>query len=377
MSTAAAPGGSPVRVVQVGAGGMGRAWLRTVAAEPDAELVGLVDLDVDVARTALADAGIEGVLVGANVTEVAAAAGADAVIDVTVPAAHLTVNTEALAAGLPVLCEKPAAPTVADALRQAAAAEMHGRLLMISQSRRYYAALDALRAEVAGLGAVGTVVTEFYKAPRFGGFREEMDHVLLVDMAIHAFDAARSVIGAEPVSVYCDEHNPSWSWYRGAANAHAVFTFSGGERYVYTGSWCAPGLETSWNGSWRVSAERGSATWDGAGRVAVETATGLREREIAGAPKEEIAASLAEFLACLRAGDEPTGAARRNVHSLAMVEAAVISAETGRSVMLDEVFETALARAVDTEPDASVRAILQQWTTLGGVPESTPHPIER
>ncbi|WP_238439458.1 Gfo/Idh/MocA family protein [Microbacterium sp. JZ31] len=374
MNAVAAPGGAPTRVVQVGAGGMGRAWLRTIAAEPDAELVGLVDLDLDVARTALADGGIDGVVVGQSVAEVAAATGADAVIDVTVPAAHLTVNTEALAIGLPVLCEKPAAPTVADALRQAAAAEVHGRLLMISQSRRYYAALDALRAEVAGLGAVGTVVTEFYKAPRFGGFREEMDHVLLVDMAIHAFDAARSMLGSEPVSVYCEEHNPSWSWYRGAANAHAIFTFSDGERFVYTGSWCAPGLETSWNGSWRISAERGSVAWDGAGRVSVETAAGLREREIAAAPKEEIAASLAEFLACLRSGGEPSGAARRNVHSLAMVEAAVMSAETGRSVRLDEVFETALARAVDTEPDASVRAVLQSWAALGGVPHSTPHP---
>lgn len=361
MSAEVAPdAGVPARLVQVGAGGMGRAWLRTIAAEPGAELVGLVDLDLDVARAALADAGLEGVVVGASVTEVAAATGADAVIDVTVPAAHRVVNTEALAAGLPVLCEKPAAPTVSEALRQAAAAEVHGRLLMISQSRRYYAALDALRAEVSGLGAIGSVVTEFYKAPRFGGFREEMDHVLLVDMAIHAFDAARSVIGADPVSVYCEEHNPSWSWYRGAANAHAVFTFADGARYVYTGSWCAPGLETSWNGAWRVSAEHGSAAWDGAGRVTIETSEGRRDLDVVPAAKEEIAGSLAEFLACLRSGEDPDGAAGRNIHSLAMVEAAVISAESGRPVALADVIEAARVRAVEAEPDAAVRAVLQR-----------------
>jgi predicted dehydrogenase len=352
---------------------MGRAWLRTIAAEPGAELVGLVDLDLDVARAALADAGIDGVVVGTSVAEVAAATGADAVVDVTVPAAHRIVNTEALAAGLPVLCEKPAAPTVSEALRQAAAAEVHGRLLMISQSRRYYAALDALRAEVAGLGAIGSVVTEFYKAPRFGGFREEMDHVLLVDMAIHAFDAARSVIGADPVSVYCEEHNPSWSWYRGAANAHAVFTFSDGARYVYTGSWCAPGLETSWNGSWRVSAERGSASWDGAGRVAIETSEGRRDLDVVPAAKEEIAGSLAEFLACLRSGEEPDGAARRNIHSLAMVEAAVISAETGRPVALADVIEAARVRAIEAEPDAAVRAALQRSTVATESRRTEPH----
>ena len=42
----------PLRLLQVGAGGMGRAWLRTIADNPDVDLVGLVDLDVDVARAA-------------------------------------------------------------------------------------------------------------------------------------------------------------------------------------------------------------------------------------------------------------------------------------------------------------------------------------
>ena len=310
---------APIRIVQVGAGGMGQAWLRTIAAEPGAELVGLVDLNVDAAERTVAEHGLAGVVVGTSVAEVAAATGADAVVNVTVPVAHLPVNVEALAAGLPVLCEKPAAPTVADALRQAAAAEAHGRLLMISQSRRYYAALDALRTEVAGLGAIGSVVTEFYKAPHFGGFREEMDHVLLVDMAIHAFDAARYVTGADPVSVYCEEHNPSWSWFLADANAHAVFTFDDGSRFVFTGSWCAPGLETSWNGSWRISAERGSAAWDGGSRVTVEDGAGVRDADIGPAAKEEIAGSLAEFLSALRTGAEPSGSARQIVRSLAMV----------------------------------------------------------
>ncbi|MEL5990835.1 Gfo/Idh/MocA family protein [Microbacterium phosphatis] len=356
--------GAPLRIVQVGAGGMGRAWLRTIAAEPGAELVGLVDLNVDAARSALADHGLEGVAVGTSVAEVAAATDADAVVNVTVPVAHLPVNVEALAAGLPVLCEKPAAPTVADAIRQAAAAEAHGRLLMISQSRRYYAALDALRDEVAGLGAIGSVVTEFYKAPHFGGFREEMDHVLLVDMAIHAFDAARFVTGADPVSVYCEEHNPSWSWFQADANAHAVFTFDDGSRFVFTGSWCAPGLETSWNGSWRISAERGSAAWDGGSRVTVDDGE-VREREIDPAAKEEIAASLAEFLACVRDGREPSGSARSNLRSLAMVEAAVQSAETGARVRIDDVLESGLALALATEQDPSVRAVLEGPTLRG------------
>lgn len=40
----------PLRVVQVGAGGMGKAWIRTLQANDDVELVGLVDFNLGVPR---------------------------------------------------------------------------------------------------------------------------------------------------------------------------------------------------------------------------------------------------------------------------------------------------------------------------------------
>ncbi|MFB7249760.1 Gfo/Idh/MocA family protein [Microbacterium sp. NPDC056234] len=350
----------PLRLVQVGAGGMGRAWLRTITANPDVELVGLVDLDLDTARAALTDAGLDGVEIGRSAAAVAKATSADAVVNVTVPEAHLVVNREALQAGLPVLCEKPAAPTVAAAMVQTAIAEAAGELLMISQSRRFFPALRALRREVAGLGTIGTVRTDFFKAPHFGGFREQMPHVLLVDMAIHAFDAARYVVDAEPVSVYCEEYNPEWSWYDGAANAVAVFEFDGGARYVYDGSWCAPGLETSWNGSWRVSAADGSAEWDGDGAPRVHRPDAGEPAVASVEPSpSELAGSLAAFVAALRTGRAPENAARDNLRSLAMVEAAVQSAETGVRVRIDDVLEQARQDALALTDREDVRTVLE------------------
>lgn len=355
-------GGRPVRVVQVGAGGMGRAWLRTIAADPEVELVGLVDLDLDTARRALDEEGIPGeIALGTSVSEVAAEAGADAVVNVTVPVAHLPVNVEALAAGLPVLCEKPAAPTLGEAYRQAAVARCHGQLLMISQSRRYYAALDAARARLADIGPVSRVSTRFAKGPHFGGFREEMDHVLLVDMAIHQFDAARSLIGTAPLAVYCEEANPSWSWYAGAADAHAIFEFEGGTRYVFTGSWIARGEETSWNGAWVVDGEHGTVSWDGEGEVRL-TRTGAEPEalEIPTGVPEEIAGSLREFVASLRSGEDPENTAAENLHSLAMVFAATRSAETGARVSIPAVLAEGRAEAIAAEQDPEIRAILEQ-----------------
>ncbi len=352
----------PLRLVQVGAGGMGQAWLDTIIANPDVELVGLVDLNTDAAHAALADRGLQGVAVGTSVGEVAAATGAHAVVNVTVPVAHHPVNVEAMFAGLPVLCEKPAAPTVAQALSLAASAEASGQLLMISQSRRYFNSLTQLKAMAGELGDIGVITTEFFKAPHFGGFREEMDHVLLLDMAIHPFDAVRHLTGQDPVSVYCEEFNPPWSWYRADAAATAVFEFAGGLRYVYSGSWCADGKETSWNGSWRVNGARGTALWDGDNAPTAEGLEGaVLDIPVSDGGPEQIAGSLAEFVAAVRSGRVPNGEIHSNVYSLAMVEAAVQSAGTGKRVRIDDVITAAYAQALDAERNAEVKAVLSGW----------------
>lgn len=351
---------NPLRVVLVGAGGMGTAWAATITASPDAELVGVVDLNEDAARAAAEKAGRPEVVTGTGAVEVIAAARAEAVVNATVPEAHHPVNVAALFAGVPVLCEKPIAPTVSQALSLVAAAEVSGQLLMVSQSRRYYATLARFRQQVASLGALGILATEFFKAPRFGGFREQMAHVLLVDMAIHAFDAARYVLDDDPVAVYCEEFNPGWSWYAGAANAVATFEFASGARYVYTGSWCAPGLETSWNGSWRASGELGSATWDGAGEPVIDRTSPIDLAPVDDAP-EEIAGSFAEFVRAVRTGEVPSGEVHRNVLSLAMVEAAVLSAESRRRVAIDDVLRDARATAIADEQRPDLAAALVGW----------------
>jgi predicted dehydrogenase len=239
---------------------------------------------------------------------------------------------------LPVLGEKPAAATLAEAVSLAGLAETTGELFMVSQSRRWNPRLFALRDLARSLGPVGALSTEFYRAPHFGGFREEMPEPLLVDMAIHAFDAARFVLGDDPEAVWCESWNPAWSWFRGAASATVVFTMTGGARYTYTGSWCAPGTETSWNGAWRVSAAGGSVTWDGEGMPVPDPPSALRAASEEG---EGIAAALHAFVTALRTGVAPMGEIHENVPSLAMVEAAVLSAREHRRVELAEVLAAA------------------------------------
>ena len=364
---------APIRLIQVGAGGMGRVWLELLLRSPDVELVGLVDLDPGLAKRALSETGRPSVPVARSVSELQAV-NADAVLNVTIPAAHHSVTTEALFCGLHVLSEKPVAPTVSSALSLAAAAEVSGRLLMTSQSRRYYATLRKFRGLITELGTLGMASTEFSLAPRFGGFRDEMAHPLLVDMAIHAFDAARYALGVNPVSVLCESSNPPWSWYAGDAVATAVFEFEGGLRYLYNGSWCSDGFETSWNGSWRVTGEKGTAVWDGESSPSRESdGTIVQVPASSSGPVDEnetvsgetIAGALAEFTDAVRTGGTPSGEVHSNIMSLAMVEAAVLSAESGIRVRIGDVLESAYQTALEAEKSDEVRARLQSWGSAG------------
>lgn len=353
--------GTPLRVVVVGAGGMGRAWLNAVEQSPLVELAGIVDLDLGAARAAAAALGRPDLPVGARTAELASDVGGQAVINVTVPAAHHPVTTEALAAGLPVLGEKPVASTVAQGLSLAAAAELHGQLFMVSQSRRYNRHLFEAKRLSSSLGSVGIVSAEFFKAPRFGGFRDAMDHPLLLDMAVHQFDMARFLLDADPVSVFCEEYNPSWSWYRGDAGSTAIFEMTGGERFVFTGSWCSPGQETSWNASWRISGEHGTVLWDGDNEPVSSLASGAGSGDD---PGQEIAGSLRDFVAAVRTGSTPMGRVHQNIMSLAMVEAAILSAATGSRVSVDALLEDSYRQAILAERDPAVLEVLKSWTSV-------------
>ncbi|MDP3952814.1 Gfo/Idh/MocA family protein [Microbacterium sp.] len=355
----------PLRVVVVGAGNMGRKWIAIAEESPAFDLVGVVDIFTDGARAAADGVGRTDVPVAASLEEILEQVETDAVANVTIPAAHFDVTRAALARGLHVVSEKPAAATLAESLALAAASEVHDRLFVVSQSRRHNSQLHELKKQISAFGRVGIATTEFFKAPHFGGFRDEMEHPLLVDMAIHPFDSARFVLDADPVAVYCEEYNPAWSWYRGDAAATAIFEMTGGVRYIYTGSWASPGVETSWNGSWRVSGEGGSAIWNGDDRPQSEPAVAGESEALRYGGVSE---SLHSFVGAVHTGSSCSGAVHENILSLAMVEAAVISAQRGQRVRIDDVLEDARADAIAAtveRGDEAVRAALDAWGNAG------------
>ena len=271
----------------------------------------------------------------------------DLVFDVVVPQARHDVVAAGLAAGCHVLSEKPMAETLEEARDLIARAKAAGRIHAVVQNRRYCEGVRRIgRALRAGaIGELTSAHADFFLAPHFGGFREEMDHVLLLDMAIHGFDALRGMTGLDGVNVYCREWNPPSSWYRQGSSAAAVFELDNGALFTYRGSWCAPGLRTSWECAWRFVGTKGSLTWDGAEAIRIEVVAAARATACStrssrssrrrSTPNDRIGGHfgvLADFVAAVREGEQPETAGKDNIRSLAMVLGAIESAEAGRRV---------------------------------------------
>jgi predicted dehydrogenase len=334
-----------LRALLVGAGGWGRNWGGNLQRSADVEMVGWVDVQPGQAARAAQALGLEGVWTGEDLVTAIAATMPDFVVDAASPDAHYEVTLQALGAGLPVLGEKPMADSMEQARELVTESERAGKLFMVSQNRRYdenlVAMRDLIESEIGGLGALHA---DFSRGVHFGGFREEMESPLLLDMAIHTFDAARYLSGADPVAVYCDEYNPSWSWYRGNASATAIFEMTGGLRFTYRGTWVGEGFRTAWESEWRAQGPRGTVMWDGQNPPIVEVVieeggmeatTERRNVEPRSGVERDIAGSLKDFAHALRTGATPMGECHDNIKSLAMVFAAIESARTGRKIRVD------------------------------------------
>ena len=125
------------KALLVGAGGMGQAWARNLRDCQDVHTVGWMDIRAGAVAEAIEKLQLSGAKPYDNLGHALAETRPDFVVDVTVPEAHRDVTLAALAAGVPVLGEKPMADSMASVREMVAASERAGKLYMVSQSRRY------------------------------------------------------------------------------------------------------------------------------------------------------------------------------------------------------------------------------------------------
>ena len=148
-----------------------------------------------------------------------------------------------------------------------------------------------------------------------------------------------SIIDKKPLAVYCQESNPVGSWYKHGAAANAIFEFEENCIFTYRGSWCAEGMNTSWEAEWRIIGTKGTLIWDGLDNLQAKILAGNEGffRETKTVTIAELADSrktlghtsvLSDFIDAIDNGTEPETVNKDNINSLAMVFAAIQSAES-------------------------------------------------
>jgi myo-inositol 2-dehydrogenase / D-chiro-inositol 1-dehydrogenase len=223
----------PLRVAVAGCGEIGELHAHNVLAQSGARLVAMASTHAERAVEFAASLG-SGVR-GLTHEQLAEAGDVDAVVLATRSREHAARAIALIEAGKHVLLEKPGATTLADheRLRDAAAAHP-GVLVHVAYMRRF----DADFAEAARLvhgGAIGRPLLALLTSRDMewpanddpadaGGF--------LLDMAVHDYDTACWILGAQPASVSAARQalvHPELLGMGDLDNALVTIRFAGGE----------------------------------------------------------------------------------------------------------------------------------------------------
>lgn len=190
-----------LRIAVLGCGRIGRMHAQNIAAHPRAALASVYDTHAPFAQEVGA---VLSVPVAASADEVFASDTVDAVLIATATPTHADYIEAAVAAGKPVLCEKPIDLSLERVNACAVRVEGAAVPIQIGFNRRFdpghRAAHDAVRAgEIGELHQVIITSRDPGMPPR--AYYEQAGG-LFRDMVIHDFDLARFMLNEEPVEVF-------------------------------------------------------------------------------------------------------------------------------------------------------------------------------
>ena len=124
---------APARLVVAGAGLAGQAHIKRILGEPEALLVGIVDIGAEVA----AQASTLNVPCSTDIETMLANTRPDGIVIALPNQAHLAAGMAAVRARVPMLMEKPVCETVEQSLELAEAAEKAGVPVLVGHHRRH------------------------------------------------------------------------------------------------------------------------------------------------------------------------------------------------------------------------------------------------
>ncbi|MFJ7202959.1 Gfo/Idh/MocA family protein [Streptomyces sp. NPDC098789] len=222
---------STLGIAVIGTGKMGSDHVRRIGRTVGgARVVAVADPDGD--RVKEVAAALEGASAHTDPAAAIAAPGVDAVLIASPGPAHEESVLQALALGLPVLCEKPLTPDPAGALRIMEAEQRLGRRrVQVGFMRRYDAEYERLK-ELLDAGGIGRPLFLHCRhrnasSPSF--FTSDM---LITDSVVHEVDAARWLLGQEITAVTVLSPAPSGAAPEGLRDPRLVLLETSGGAIV-------------------------------------------------------------------------------------------------------------------------------------------------
>jgi predicted dehydrogenase len=289
--------------------------------------------------------------VNADPAQLLKATRPDFVDVITDPAAHRDSVELAASLGMPVICQKPLAPTYADAAAMTACCRQHRVPLLVHENWRWQRPIRDFKAVLQSkvIGDVFRARIDYLNSfPVFDNqpFLKQAERFILSDMGSHILDAARFLFG-EPTSVYARTQRVHPD-IRGEDVATVVMDGANGATVMCQLSYASriehdrfPETYIHAEGS-LGAAELGPDFW-----IRVTTAAGTTSRRStvpyypwADARYAVVHASIvdcnADLLEALQSGRTAETAADDNLNTVRLVHAAYASAAQGRAVALKD-----------------------------------------
>ena len=233
---------TPIRYGIIGAGMMGQEHIRNLALLDGAEVAAIAEPDAEM--RAQAEALAPGAQSFADHRALLEAGGCDAHVLVAPNDLHFALMRDLMAAGRPVLCEKPVTTDPADARRLM---DMAGDAapVWVAMEYRYMASIARLIEELAAgtAGPARMLAIREHRYPfldKVGAWNRfaARSGGTLVEKCCHFFDLMRLLLGDDPVRVYAsggaDVNHRDESYPEGRPdildNAFVVVDFAGGAR---------------------------------------------------------------------------------------------------------------------------------------------------
>lgn len=331
------------RIAVIGCGFFGRMHAEIFAAMRKAELVCVVDVNVEAARTLAQRLGSE---YASDFRTIIQREDID-IVDVCVPdSMHTEVVLEAIRNEKHILIEKPLADTTGNALALLEACKGYSKKVMVAHicrfDIRYERAYEAVRS-----GSLGEIIYIASKrnSPTLGAKRYAKHCKLLTHSGVHDIDLARWFIGCEYQNVYAVGRQVRMvkeGFKNCLDSVQAIFTFQNGVTYSMENTWALPDKYPSYiDARIEIVGSKGMLSLDfGNQGYNVYTNEGCALEDVSywtesfGVRKGDLRTELSHFVDCVIYDEQPRVSVRDGYEAAFAAARALESVENGKIVSI-------------------------------------------